>query len=300
LAQLQTALIGARDSGPKTPSRGVGTGFILRSDGYIVTNAHVIEGDGGTFAASIKVTTADGKTYAAVVVGADNKTDLAVIKIESTGLPAAKLGASSTMQLGDPVIAIGHPFGLIDTVTTGNISGVGREWASLKNMMQITGSVNPGNSGGPLFDLKGQVIGINTAKIGDQEHFFDIGFATPIDDGRPIVDKLMQFGSTERPWLGITIEEADAIAPDQGKTIVIADVTPFGPADKFGLSANDAIKQVNGKDVTSATAVQDIVAATPAGENIAFYVLRDGLPVEIEVTVGVHSYVNSAAVQTTK
>src|SRR5713226_4380980 len=196
---------------PRRPVRAVGSGFILSADGYIVTNNHVVED-----AIGIQVKLADGRELTAKIVGRDPKTDLALLKVEATGLPVIPVGDSNALQVGEPVMAIGNPFGLEQTVTTGIVSATGRVIGSgpYDNFIQTDASINPGNSGGPLINARGEVIGINTAIVSQSGGSVGLGFAIPIDHAKPIVTQLAETGHVTRGWLGVSIQ---SLTPDLAK-----------------------------------------------------------------------------------
>src|SRR2546428_13627009 len=188
---------------PRRPVRAVGSGFIVSADGYIVTNNHVVED-----AIGIQVKLADGRELAAKVFGRDPKTDLALLKVEATGLPIIPVGDSNALQVGEPVMAIGNPFGLEQTVTTGIVSATGRVIGSgpYDNFIQTDASINPGNSGGPLINARGEVIGINTAIFSRGGGSVGIGFAVPSSLAKTVITQLADHGTVERGWLGVSIQ----------------------------------------------------------------------------------------------
>ncbi len=188
---------------PRRPVRAVGSGFIVSADGYIVTNNHVVED-----AIGIQVKLGDGRELAAKVVGRDPKTDLALLKVEATGLPVIPVGDSNALQVGEPVMAIGNPFGLEQTVTTGIVSATGRVIGSgpYDNFIQTDASINPGNSGGPLINARGEVIGINTAIVSQRGGSVGIGFAVPSSMAKSVITQLAEHGKVERGWLGVSVQ----------------------------------------------------------------------------------------------
>src|SRR2546425_4921303 len=191
------------DGAPRRPVRAVGSGFILSADGYIVTNNHVVDG-----ATAIQVKLGDGRELTAKVVGRDPKTDLALLKVEATGLPVIPVGDSSALQVGEPVMAIGNPFGLEQTVTTGIVSATGRVIGSgpSDNFIQTDASINPGNSGGPLINARGEVIGINTAIVSQRGGSVGIGFAVPSSMAKSVITQLAAHGKVERGWPGVSVQ----------------------------------------------------------------------------------------------
>ncbi|NPV60578.1 MAG: PDZ domain-containing protein [Actinobacteria bacterium] len=234
----------------------IASGFIYSSDGYIVTNNHVVEDAG-----SIKVSLRDGSTYGATVVGTDPDTDLAVIKIDASGLPAAILGTSSSLVVGDPAIAIGSPEGFEGSVTSGIISALdrtitisGRE--VLYGVIQTDAAINPGNSGGPLCDIAGEVVGINTAIYSESGGYDGLGFAIPIDSARPVIEELIASGFASHPWLGFSGSTLDEeVARTYGLPVsegaIVRNVVSGAPAQKAGLQEGDIIVSIDGASIDS-------------------------------------------------
>lgn len=264
----------------------LGSGFIIDKDGFIITNNHVVEG-----ADEIKVKMSDGREFKAKVVGRDQKTDLALIKISSLfkNLPTLPLGNSDTIRVGDWVIAVGNPFGLEHTVTQGIISATGRVIGSgpYDNFLQTDAPINPGNSGGPLVNLKGEVIGINSAIIAGGQ---GIGFAIPSKMAKSIIAQLKEKGRVTRGWIGISIqtvtpEIARAFGLKEPQGVLVGDVVPDGPADKGGIKRGDIIVSFNGKSVKRANDLSMIVADISPGKTVDVNVLRDGKEIAMKVTV---------------
>jgi S1-C subfamily serine protease len=239
-----------------TSGTGIGSGFIYSPDGYIVTNNHVVEG-----ASAIKVSLRDGSTYSAKVVGTDPDTDLAVIKIEASGLPPVTLGTSSDLVVGELVIAVGSPEGFEGSVTSGIVSALNRNITisstqALYDVIQTDAAINPGNSGGPLCNSLGDVVGINTAIYSMSGGYDGLGFAIPIDNARPIIDQLISKGSVTHPWLGFT---GSTLTPDIAKTydlpvdkgVIIRRIIANTPAQKAGLQSGDIIVKLNGAPMES-------------------------------------------------
>lgn len=280
-------LFGQRINPQVRPAQALGSGFLIREDGLIVTNNHVIEG-----ADTIQVQLADNmdKLYTAKVVGRDGRTDIALIKIEGKGYPVLQLGSSATTEVGEWVAAFGNPFGNSHTMTKGIISAKGRDIAEINRfpMIQTDAPINPGNSGGPLVNLKGQVIGVNSA-IDPRAQ--GIGFAIPIDEVKSILPQLEKDGRIRTGYLGVVLADLDPrIAQELGlkdlEGAVIAQVEPRSPADRAGLKAYDVITEFNGKKVTSSTGLRTMVADTPVDQKINLKLIRDGKNRNLAVSVG--------------
>ena len=273
--------------GPRRQS-GLGTGFIIDREGYIVTNNHVVDG-----ADQIKVVLQDEHKYDATVVGRDPQTDLALIKVESDkALPAVTLGKSADLKVGQWVVAIGNPFGLDHTVTAGIVSAKGRVIGSgpYDDYIQTDASINPGNSGGPLLNMQGEVVGINTAIIASGQ---GIGFAIPIDMATSIVAQLKKEGTVTRGWLGVSIQDlgddlADyyGVAKDRG--VLVTRVVPGDPADQAGIKPNDIITEVDGNKVTSSRELTAKAAALRVDDQVNVTLLRDGKENTVSLKVGRH------------
>jgi serine protease Do len=266
--------------------RGAGSGVIISADGYILTNNHVIEG-----ADEVLVTLADQQEYKADVVGRDPKTDLAVLKITAPKpLPMATMGDSDQLPVGAWVLAIGNPFGLSHTVTSGIVSAKGRVIGAgpYDDFIQTDASINPGNSGGPLFNMQGEVVGINTAIVPQGQ---GIGFAIPVNTAKPLLPQLMTKGVVTRGYLGVSIQGitpdlATAMGLQDRKGALVAEVVPGGPAEKAGMLSGDVIVTFNHDTVDSAHDLPAMVAATPVGQEVTVTVLRDGTTRDLPVTVG--------------
>ena len=265
---------------------GLGTGFIIDKDGHIVTNNHVVKD-----ADQITVVLKDKREFEAEIVGRDPQTDLALIKIDADqDLPAAQLGSSDKLQVGEWVAAIGSPFGLEQTVTAGIVSAKGRVIGSgpYDDFIQTDASINPGNSGGPLINMSGEVVGINTAIIAGGQ---GIGFAIPIDLANSIIGQLKTDGEVTRGWLGITIQDlkedlAEYYGVDGKKGVLVASVIPGDPADQAGIKPNDIIIDLNGEKVTTSRELTATSATLTVGENATVTVLRDGQEKTLSVKVG--------------
>jgi len=263
----------------------LGSGFIINKDGFIATNNHVVEG-----ASEIKVILSDKQEYDAKIVGRDPKTDLALIKISPRQpLPFARLGDSDKLRVGEWVMAIGNPFGLGQTVTTGIVSAKGRIIGAgpYDDFVQTDASINPGNSGGPLINMRGEIIGINTAIIAGGQ---GLGFATPINLAKPVLLQLWQKGAVTRGWIGVQIQ---AVTPDLAKSLglprpqgaLVSEVTEGGPAKKAGIQRGDLIVSFDGKPVEDIMELPRLVANTSIGKEVPVQVLRKGKDLELRVTV---------------
>lgn len=265
--------------------KSLGSGFLISKDGYIVTNDHVVRD-----AESIQVKLSNDKVYDAKVVGGDQKTDIAVIKINAADLPVAVLGDSDKLNVGQWAIAIGNPFGLDRTMTVGVISATGRSNMGIEtyeNFIQTDASINPGNSGGPLLNVYGEVIGINTAIVAAGQ---GIGFAIPINMAKPIFSQLIQKGSVSRGYMGVTIqpvteELAQSFGLKHTKGALINDVIKGSPADKAGIRQGDVITALNGTEVKDPSHLQRLVAEAGIGKSARISVFRDGKSVELNLTL---------------
>jgi serine protease Do len=266
--------------------RGVGSGFIISRDGYILTNNHVIEG-----ADQIKVKLSTGAEYKAQVMGRDAKTDLALIKIKgASDLTPLALGNSDNLKVGNWVVAIGSPFGLEQTVTAGIVSAKGRVIGAgpYDNFIQTDASINPGNSGGPLVNLQGEVVGINTAIVAEGQ---GIGFAIPINMAKEIASQLREKGRVSRGWLGVMIQEvtpelAKSFGLKENKGALVAQVEPGSPAEKAGIEKGDIILQFDGKPLSESKDLPRLVAETPTGKTVSLKLWREGKTVDLSLKVG--------------
>jgi len=268
--------------------RGSGSGFIIRKDGVILTNNHVVEN-----AKQITVVLSDGRELDAKVMGRDAKTDLAVLKIDpEKSLPTAKLGDSDGISVGDWVVAIGNPYGLSNSVTAGIVSAKGRAIGAgpYDDFIQTDAPINPGNSGGPLLNARGEVVGINTAIFSQTGGSVGIGFAIPINLANKLVPQLEQTGHVTRAWLGVTIQE---LTPELAQTLgvepphgaLVAGVSSDGPAAASGIKPGDVITRYDGKEIKEHAALPMLVASTPVGKTVAVEVVRDGKAKTFEVSV---------------
>ena len=277
---------------PRGPQRqrSLGSGFIIDGDGSILTNNHVVEN-----AQKIVVKlAADDREFEAKVIGRDAKTDIAVIKINAkTNLPAATLGDSDRLEVGEWVVAIGNPFGLDSTVTSGIVSAKGRHIGQgpYDNFIQTDASINPGNSGGPLINLRGEVIGINTAIFSRTGGNMGIGFAIPINLVKEVLPQLRGKGKVTRGFLGVLIQKvtpeiAESLGMDKGNGALVANVTKDGPADKAGVKVGDVIIEFDGKEVKDSSDLPIIVARTSVDRRARMKVLRDKKEITLTVSVG--------------
>ena len=271
-------------------SRSLGSGFFISEDGLVVTNHHVIDR-----ATQIQIVTSDGKELEAELVGTDRQTDLAVVRVKEKGkYPHVQFGSSKNVRKGDWVVALGNPFGLGGTATAGILSADGRELGASSpytDFIQIDAPINRGNSGGPTFDLQGNVIGVNSQILSPTGGSVGIGFAIPAELAKEVTDTLIKDGRVSRGWLGVQIadltpEFAEALGIADTKGSLIADVTVGSPAEKAGLRRNDIILSVNGQKVTDATSTTRIVGRLIANTSNKFDIIREGKRQSINVTVG--------------
>ncbi len=266
----------------------LGSGVIVSDDGYIVTNNHVIEK-----AQEIKVLLSNKKDYKAKLIGADPKTDIAVIKIDAKGLTALPWGDSNKLKVGEIVFAIGNPFGLNQTVTMGVISAVGRAnvgIADYEDFIQTDSAINPGNSGGALINARGELIGINTAILSRTGGYQGIGFAVPSSMARQVMDSLVKYKKVVRGWLGVSIQEVTSdLAEEFGvkdlKGALVSGVMKGSPAEKAGIKQGDVILQYNGKDVEDTGHLRNMVSQTPIGTTVKVKILRQKKELDVEVTI---------------
>jgi len=267
----------------------MGSGFIVDSSGIVVTNNHVVEG-----AATIEVHMQDDTILKAELVGRDPKTDLAVLRVKtSKPLPTVHFGDSDRLRIGDWVMAIGNPFGLGGSVSLGIVSARNRDINAgpYDDYIQTDAAINKGNSGGPLFSLKGEVIGINTAIFSPTGGSVGIGFSVPANTARNVVDQLIKYGETRRGWLGVKIQSvtddlAESMKLDRPRGALVADVTPMGPAEKAGIQAGDVIVEFNGRQVSQMRDLPKIVAETEIGKQVEVKVMRKGEEVTVMAEVG--------------
>ena len=274
-----------KNKGPKAES--AGSGFFIRPNGYITTNNHVVEN-----AETIEVTLKDGRKLPAKIIGRDEATDLAVIKVEGEGFPYVDFENSAKPRVGDWVLAVGNPFGLGGTATAGIVSAYGRDLGdSFVDFIQIDAPINRGNSGGPTFDIYGRVIGVNSAIFSPSGGSVGIGFAIPADVANQITDQLISGGKISRGYLGAAIQNvtpdiAESLGMHEPKGALVAELTPGGPAEKGGLQSSDVIVELNGHVVGNATELTRLVGQTHTGDLIHLKVLRGGKPMMIDVRSG--------------
>lgn len=267
----------------------LGSGFIIDPSGLVVTNAHVIEA-----ADDIQVTLPDGTHLKAKLLGKDVKTDLALLQVESErALPHVQFGDSDKMRVGDWVIAIGNPFGLGGSVTLGIVSARNRDIHSgaYDDFIQTDAAINRGNSGGPLFDIHGNVVGVNTAILSPSGGSIGIGFAVPANTAVKVIDQLREYGETRRGWLGVKIqlvtgEIAASLGLGEARGALVAEVTAQGPAQVSGIQPGDVITDFAGRPITQMRDLPRIVANTPVGQSVSVTLLRDGSEMTVQVTVG--------------
>ena len=273
---------------PQIPQQGMGSGFIIDANGVVLTNAHVVEG-----ADEVRVKLPDKREFKGKVAGIDHLTDVAVVKIDAKGLPAVKLGDPSKARVGDWVLAIGSPFGFENTVTAGIISGTSRSLpeGAYVPFIQTDAAVNPGNSGGPLFNLQGQVIGINSQIYSRTGGYMGLAFAIPIDVAAKVKDELLAHGKVERGKIGVGIQDVNAslaqsFGLERPQGALVSQVEPGGPAEKAGLKPGDVILSYNGKALAGSNELPALVANTKPGTKANIEVWRDGKKQQLALTVG--------------
>lgn len=270
------------------PTRGQGSGFIVSADGVILTNAHVVRG-----AREVIVKLTDRREFAARVLGSDPKTDIAVLKIDATNLPTAPLGSARDLQVGEWVLAIGSPFGFENSVTAGVVSAKGRSLPddSFVPFIQTDVAVNPGNSGGPLFNARGQVVGINSQIFSRTGGYQGLSFAIPIDLATKIKDQIVATGGASHARLGVAVQEvnqtlADAFKLDKPEGALVSGVDAGGPADQAGLKAGDVIRKVNGQAIVSSGDLPALIGQALPGEKLALEVWRQGRREDLNAKLG--------------
>ncbi|OJT01111.1 DegQ family serine endoprotease [Marinobacter nauticus] len=271
------------------PQRSMGSGFIVSTDGYVLTNNHVVEG-----ADEVIVRLNDRREFQATIVGTDPRSDMAVLKIENgEDLPVVKVGRSRDLKVGEWVFAIGSPFGFDYTVTAGIVSALGRSLPSENYVpfIQTDVAINPGNSGGPLFNLDGEVVGINSQIYTRSGGFMGVSFAIPIDDAMNVFNQIRDKGSVARGWLGVLIQEvnrdlAESFGLKRPRGALIAEVMQGSPAEKGGLESGDIVLEYNSEPVQLSSDLPPLVGRTPVGESARLTVLRGGREIELDVIIG--------------
>jgi serine protease Do len=271
------------DAEPQT--RGVGSGFILNADGYVLTNAHVVDG-----AEEVLVTLTDKREFKARIIGADKRSDVALVKIEASGLPVVRIGDVGRLKVGEWVIAIGSPFGLESTVTAGIVSAKSRDTGDFLQLIQTDVAINPGNSGGPLINMRGEVVGINSQIYSRSGGYMGISFAIPIDEASRVADSLRVNGRVVRGRIGVTIDQvtkevAESIGLGKPTGAMVRSVEAGGPAEKAGVEAGDIITKVDGRAVEKSADLPRIVGGVKPGSKTALQVFRRGTFKDLSVTV---------------
>ena len=271
--------------------QGLGSGVIVSEDGYILTNNHVVTG-----AEKIRVTLANQKKYEAKVIGTDPKTDVAVIKIDASGLSVARFGDSRKLEVGEWVLAIGSPLSeqLEQTVTAGIVSAKGRSnvgLAEFEDFIQTDAAINPGNSGGPLVNLRGEVVGINTAILSRTGGYQGIGFAIPVEMAKKVMEELVKKGKVVRGWMGVVIQNVDenmaeALGIGKARGVVISEVSKGSPAEKAGLKQGDVVLLFEGKKVANTVELRNLVVETAPDSDVDVTILRDGKEKRVTVELG--------------
>ena len=271
------------------PAANLGSGVIVSSEGYILTNQHVVDG-----ADQIEIALADGRTTNAKVIGVDPETDLAVLKVNMTNLPTITLGRMDQTRVGDVVLAIGNPFGVGQTVTMGIVSALGRNHLGIntfENFIQTDAPINPGNSGGALVDVNGNLLGINTAIYSRSGGSLGIGFAIPVSTARTVLESIITTGSVTRGWIGVepqdvTPEIAESFGLQQKSGAIVAGVLQGGPADKAGIKPGDILVSVNGDEITDTTKLLNTVAQIKPGTPTKVHVVRKSKQFDVNVVIG--------------
>jgi serine protease Do len=269
--------------------RGLGSGVVVSADGYVLTNNHVVDS-----ATEVTVTLSDNREFKASVVGTDAKTDLALLKIEASNLTPAKMGSSDAIEVGDWVVAVGNPFGLDQTVTTGIVSAKGRSQvgiADYEDFIQTDAAINPGNSGGPLLNLAGEVIGINTAIVSGSGSSAGIGFAIPSKMATSVMDQILAHGKVIRGWLGVGIQGltedlSESFGFHGTEGALVTSVSKDSPAAKAGLQEEDIIIRFNGEPVRNVGDLRNRVAAVEPGSEASLSIFRQGKTQELQVKIG--------------
>ena len=271
---------------PEEQPRGVGSGFILSADGFVMTNAHVVDG-----ADQVLVTLPDKREFKARIVGLDKRTDVAVVKIEATGLPAVKIGDVNRLKVGEWVMAIGSPFGLDNTVTAGIVSAKQRDTGEYLPFIQTDVAINPGNSGGPLINMRGEVVGINSQIYSRSGGFMGISFAIPIDEAVRVSEQLRATGKVQRGRLGVQIDQvskevAESLGLSKAQGALVRGVEQGSPAEKAGLEPGDIILKFEGKTIEKSSDLPRMVGNTKPGTRSNLQVWRRGSMKDMQITVG--------------
>lgn len=281
--------------GAKEEAYSLGSGFIIRSDGYILTNNHVVEG-----ADDIIVRTSDRREFKAKLIGRDKATDIALLKIDAKGLPAARIGSTKDLKVGQWVLAIGQPFGLDYTVTHGIVSAKGRSLPdeSYVPFIQTDVPINPGNSGGPLINMRGEVVGINSQIYSKSGGYMGLSFSIPIEIAMNVVDQLIKKGKVERGFLGVTIQEvnadlAAAFGMERPHGALVSEVGKGSAAEKAGIKPGDIIVEYDGHRIDKSTDLPPLVGMTPVGKKVKIVVLREGKRKVLWATIQAKSAKNS-------
>ena len=265
--------------------RGVGSGFILTSDGLIMTNAHVVDG-----ADEVLVTLTDKREFKAKIIGVDKRSDVAVVKIQATGLPAVKVGDVSRLKVGEWVMAIGSPFGLDNTVTAGIVSAKQRDTGDYLPLIQTDVAINPGNSGGPLINMRGEVVGINSQIYSRSGGFMGISFSIPMDEAMRVSEQLRATGRVTRGRIGVQIEQvtkelAESIGLGKAQGALVNRIEPGAPADKAGLEAGDVILKIDGKPIEKSSDLPRLVGNTKPGTQSNLTIFRRGASKELSIVI---------------
>ena len=265
--------------------RGVGSGFIVSTDGFVMTNAHVVEG-----ADEVLVTLTDSREFKAKIVGLDKRTDVAVVKIQATGLPAVKIGEASRLKVGEWVMAIGSPFGLENTVTAGIVSAKQRDTGEYLPFIQTDVAINPGNSGGPLINMRGEVVGINSQIYSRSGGFMGISFAIPIDEAMQVSEQLRSSGRVTRGRIGVQIgpvakDIAESLGLGKTQGALVSGVEAGSPADKAGIEAGDVITKFDGKTIDKVSDLPRMVGSTKPGSKSSITVFRRGSVRDLSITI---------------
>jgi serine protease Do len=273
----------------KFKSSALGSGVIVTEDGFILTNNHVVQN-----ADEIKVLLDDRREFTGKVVGTDSHSDLAVIKIKAMGLPAVTIGNSDTLKIGEVVMAVGNPFALNQTITMGIVSAVGRSRvgiADYEDFIQTDAAINPGNSGGALVNIRGELIGVNTAIFSTSGGYMGIGFAVPSNMAKSVMDSIIKKGKVVRGWLGVSIQDltpelAQHFGIKEKKGSLVTDIVKDSPAEKAGFQRGDLITELDGTPVDDSSSLRNMVAQSSPGTKVKIMVLRDGKVKDLSVTLG--------------